>query len=128
MGQQLVDGIISGLDSKMSELKSYCERITETITDSLRIDPSALVESSRDMMTSIQAALPSLENNIRYVASSAPVAVGATSHTTQAPIHLNFGDVYVREESDLDKLANKVLRKLGKEVNYSGLVRGVRAF
>jgi len=124
---QIMDGLFGGLDSKMAELRAYCRRITRTITDSLKIDTSGLIENSRDVLRSMQAALPALESNIRYIAQPVPAGHAIAPPPPPANIHFTFtGDVHVREESDIEKLADAVARKMGKEVDHRSKIGGMR--
>jgi len=127
IGQRLMDGIASGLNSKMGELAAYCKRITDKVIDSLTIDPSEILADADSVIRSMQKALPVLESNIQQTTSPQVVAATPTGGEAPAsPIHFTFGDVYVREDSDIDKLANAILRKLGKDVDKSGKIKGVR--
>ena len=126
IGQQLIEGITGGLSSKMGELAAMCERITDKVMEGLHIDPSELIDNAKDVLNSMQTALPALEGNIRYVTGPQAAFATASPAPQQGDVHFHFGAVNVREESDIEKIVNMALRKLGKDVNHSGKIKGVR--
>ncbi|MCL1842870.1 MAG: hypothetical protein FWF79_03580 [Defluviitaleaceae bacterium] len=90
IGQQLIDGITGGMDSKRGELERLCGTITKKVIDSLTIDPAEIRANIQDVLQSYRAAMPALESNIRYAAQPQP-AFAHNRPPTQITVDMTRG-------------------------------------
>jgi len=123
--REMINGIIVEFKAKTSEVIAVCKQFTDKVTDSLRIDPEKIIADLQEITRAIQTSLPTLEHNMQ-VHTGTPGMNLAHAVAAPAQVSITFGDVYVREESDIDKIANAVLRKMGKQVDYKSRITGDR--
>ena len=123
IGGYLGEGLIVGLESKENELIEVCKRIGNSIAEYLYIDPTELIGSTKETIQSMKNALPALSSNIHYVTSPQVAAKTVSS----APMHVSISgnNFYVREEADIEKVADEVKKKIDKETRYEGRPKGV---
>ncbi len=115
------EGMIIGLNSQADELVKTSKKISENVTDSLHIDPTGLITSSKDVLDNMQEAIPDLKSNINRV-----VNIKTEQSNAKPPEILITGNSFViREESDIEKVAKEVLRQLTKETQYNSRIGGI---
>jgi|GEM_PF-1609911 len=116
IGLSIGDGLIIGLKSKMQEIVDTCKRIAEMSTESLYIDTKEIMQNSKAALQSMQAALPSLEKDTQHIMNPQNTSTNAAQ---QVSFSINMNGTYnIREDADIEKLANEVIKKLDRETKY----------
>jgi len=116
IAEEIGDGLIIGMRAKGEELAEVCKGITGKVMDTLKFDPSELMEDSKRVLQSMQTALPTLESNM---------AKGSRFNdfgTLNIPITIN--NPVVREESDIVKIAKTVKKEILTELGYANRREG----
>lgn len=115
------EGMVIGLNSQADELIKTSKSISESVADSLQIDPTEIITSSKDVLYSMQNALPDLQTNINRV-----VSVQTERANTKPPdVVIKDNTFVIREESDIAKVAKEVIRQLTKETQYNSRIGGI---
>jgi len=89
--------------------------------DSLRVDPSDLINTSKDILDNMQAALPEMKNNISQVAN----IQSAQANEKPPDIVITGNQFNIREESDIGNVAKEVMRLITKETNQNSRIGGI---
>ena len=120
IAERIGEGLIVGMKAKGSELVAVCREITDRVMDSLHIDPSELMESSKGILRNMRTDIPSLQNNIRQATSPAPQQLGAQSRT----LVLHIDRPVIREEGDIYRIINAVKKELLRDVDFETRIGG----
>ncbi len=115
------EGMVVGLKSKANELMEASKSISEGVSDNLQIDTTDFMTNTKDILDSMQTALPEMTSNINHVVS------GKSTQNNDNPrdIIITGNQFIIREESDISKIAKEVMRQISQSVNQNSRIGGI---
>jgi len=123
IADQIGDGLIIRMKAKGKELVKVCEGITKEVMKSFHVAPSDLMKTAQSIQHDMKTNLPAMQHYAKQVTWSHPVA-SAQPPPLSIVVDMTRGKYYVREDADIDKIAEAVEKKLLRKLDYESRIRG----
>lgn len=124
IADRIGDGLIIRMKAKGKELVEVCKAITDKVMESLYVDPSELINSSKSIIDNMQNTLPTVQSHIHKVTSPQPPAPPQGKQASGG-ILITGNQFVIREESDITKVAKEVMKLINEKVEDEGWDGGV---